>query len=251
MSNINKDEFKNETDKFIDLYKELEYLIKQECNKIGIEAKETDSLNYLINKLSKKNNLIKKHKEDLNFIRKVRNINWHEKDKEYRYVACPSPTTTNTLQNIINEIKNPPFVVNSKMMIKKKDIFYKTINSSIFETIKTMSEKLYTHVPIFDGDNLVGIFSENTLLDIVRLNKRMILDENTNFSTIRDALKIENHSMETFIFISKNKNIYDVENLFKNYFSMHKRIGCVFVTANGKKEENILGMLTAWDVLGQ
>ena len=244
-------DFRNETDKFIDLFKELEYLIKKECNKVGIETKEEESLNYLINKLSKKNKLINSHKEDLDFIRRVRNINWHEKDKEYRYVACPSPTTTNKLQNIVNEIKRPPFISDSKMMIKRKDIFYKMIDSSIYETIKIMSEKLYTHVPIFEGNNLVGVFSENTLLDIVRLNTGIILDEKTDFSTIREALKIENHSMESFIFISKKKNIYDVEDLFKNYFSRHKRIGCIFVTDNGKKGENILGMLTAWDVLGK
>lgn len=105
-------------------------------------------------------------------------------------------------------------------------------------------------MPIFENNKLVGIFSENTLLDIVRLEQGIVLDEDTNFSIIRDALKIENHSIENFEFISRKRNIYDIEDLFKDYFSSHKRMGCVYITENGKKEENILGMLTAWDVLG-
>ena len=88
------------------------------------------------------------------------------------------------------------------------------------------------------------------MLDIVRLESGLILDEKTSFYSIREALKIENHSMEKFEFISRRRNIYDIEELFKNYFSVHNRIGCVYITEHGRKDENIIGMLTAWDVLG-
>ncbi len=75
-------------------------------------------------------------------------------------------------------------------------------------------------------------------------------DENTVFSYIQNSLRIENHSMEDFVFISKNRTIYDVEELFKNYFSQNKRLGCIYITEHGKKNKEIRGMLTAWDVLG-
>ena len=61
---------------------------------------------------------------------------------------------------------------------------------------------------------------------------------------------MDNHTTEEFMFISRNKNIYDVEDIFKNYFQRKKRLGCVFITEHGKSNENILGMLTAWDILG-
>ena len=65
------------------------------------------------------------------------------------------------------------------------------------------------------------------------------------------ALKVENHSMEEFKLIPRDMNIFDVQELFNNYFSNNKVLGCVFVTEHGKKDENILGMFTAWDVLGK
>ena len=40
---------------------------------------------------------------------------------------------------------------------------------SIYDTIKEMTKKLYTHVQILENEKLVGIFSENTLLDIVNV----------------------------------------------------------------------------------
>ena len=117
-------------------------------------------------------------------------------------------------------------------------------------TIKKMTEKLYTYVPILEDGKLVGVFSENTLLDIVNLESGIIIDEETKFDSIKSALMIENHSMEDFVFVARNKNVYDIELLFKDYFSRNKILGCIYVTENGKRDEQILGMLTAWDVLG-
>lgn len=245
----NSIDFIEEGDKLINLFKELEEVIKNECKKNGIVTDEKN-IGYLIKVLSEKNSAVKKHKEELNFIRDVRNLNSHNKVDKDKYVVYPNPEINIRLKNIINEIKNPPMIYDSKMCIKRQNMYCRNIDDSVYETIKTMSEKLFTHVPIFEENKLVGIFSENTLLDIVRLETGILIDEKTNFSSIKESLKIDNHSMESFEFISRRKNIYDVEDLFKNYFSSHKRVGCVYITENGRKEENILGMLTAWDVLG-
>lgn len=248
-NNIN---FEEQAEKLLNLFKELEEIVKKECQKVGIMTEGKKDISYLINELSKKNSIIKRNKDELDLIRKIRNLNTHthKVSKEYKYVIYPCPEINSKLENIINEIKNPPIIYNSKMCIKRQFMLCKTLTDNIYTTIKEMTDKLYTHIPILENEKLIGVFSENTLLDIVNKKGGIIVDEETTFETIKDAIKIENHSMENFEFISKRKNIYDVEEIFKDYFSKHKRIGCVYITENGKKNESILGMLTAWDVLG-
>ena len=242
-------DFKKEADKLIDLFKELEQLIKLECEKVGINT-ENEDISTLIFRLSKKNNLIRNYKKDLDIIRDVRNINSHIKDDKYKYVVCPSPDINIRLENIINEIKKPPVIINSNIMIKWNDIYKREITDNVFETIKTMSEKVYTFVPILEKNKFIGVFSENTLLDVIKKDECIILDGKTDFSQFKENLEVDNHSMEKFEFISRNTNIYDVQALFNNYFSNGKVLGCVFVTEHGNKNESILGMFTAWDVLG-
>lgn len=242
-------DFKKETDKFIDLFKELEQVIKTECEKNGIRT-ENENIGNLINLLSKKNSLIRNYKRDLDLIRDVRNINSHKKDDNYKYVVCPSPDINIRLENIINEIKKPPLISESKIMIKWNDIYKREITDNIFETIKTMSEKVYTFVPILEDKKFIGVFSENVLLDVIKRDEGIILDENTDFSKFKEILKVQNHSMEQFKFISRNTNIYDAQNLFNNYFTNDKVLGCIFVTEHGNESESVLGMFTAWDVLG-
>lgn len=244
-----KVDFVEESDKLIQLFREFENVVKQKCIKMGIKT-DGKNVNELINELMKKDSYFKRKKDEINTIRKVRNLNSHEAGGKYKYIVYPSPEINNKLENIINEIKKTPTIYNSTTCIKEKDIYCKKLDDCIYDTIKTMSERMYTHIPILENKKLIGVFSENTLFDVVKNDSRIIIDQKTKFSSIKDYLKIENHSMEEFIFVSKIKNIYDIEEMFKNYFSRNKIIGCIFITDNGKSTENILGMLTAWDVLG-
>lgn len=247
---MNSVNFDKENDLFIKLFKELEETIKVECEINKISFNSNDNISYLINKLSEKNKIIKNHKRELDLIREVRNLNTHTNSNSYRYTICPNPEINIILQNIINEIKNPPMILDSNICIKKSSMYCKSLNDSVYETIIEMSNKTYTHIPIIEDNKLVGVFSENTLFDMVKRDEIISIDKNTKFNEIIENLKIENHSLESFEFISRTKTIYDVEDIFKKYFSNSKRIGCIYITQNGKTTENILGMVTAWDVLG-
>ena len=241
--------FVEEGNKLIDLFKELEEVIRKKCEFIGIKT-DNIPIDSQIKELSKKNSIVRKYKDDLLIIKQIRNINTHQRSDKYRYVVCPKPDMNIKLKNIIEEIKNPPTIYNSNMCIKKQYIYCKTLNDEVEHTIKAMIEKTYTHIPIIENGIIIGVFSESSLIDIVNKENGIIIDKSTKFSDILEYIKMDNHTTEEFMFISRNKNIYDVEDIFKNYFQRKKRLGCVFITEHGKSNENILGMLTAWDILG-
>ena len=241
--------FTEEGNKLVELFKELEEVIRKKCGLVGIKT-DNVSIDSQIKELSKKNSVVRRYQDDLLIIKQVRNINTHQRNDKYGYVVCPNPDMNIKLKSIIDEINNPPTIYNSNMCIKKQYMYCKTINDTVESTIKDMVDKTYTHVPILENGIIKGVFSESSLLDIVNKESGIIIDKNTKFADILEYLKLENHSTEEFIFISRNKNIYDVEDIFKDYFTRKKRVGCVYITESGKTDESILGMLTAWDVLG-
>ena len=176
-------------------------------------------------------------------IKQVRNIHTHQRNDAALDCVCPNPDMNIKIKNIIDEIKNPPTIYNSKVCVKRQNMYCRNIDDTIEQTIKVMVEKIYTHIPIFENDKLVGVFSENTLLDIVNKESGIVISNDTRFKEIQKNLRIENHSFQEFKFISRNKNIYDIEDIFKDYFTRNKRLGCVYITENGKENEKILGML--------
>lgn len=144
-------DFETESKKLLDLFKELEEVIKKECKRVGILTEDSD-IGLLIKKLSEKNNVVRKYKEQLDLIRKIRNINTHQKCNKDEYVICPNPEINIKFENIIKEIKEPPMIYNSKICVKRANMFCRDIKDSVYETIRIMSEKLFTHVPVFEND---------------------------------------------------------------------------------------------------
>ena len=112
--------FTEESNKLTNLFKELEGTIRNECRKVEISTEGVSTAN-LISELAKKNNVVKKYENELNTIRRVRNIIIHPNDNTYKNegTVCPNPEMNIRLRNIIDEINNPPTIYNSNMCIKK------------------------------------------------------------------------------------------------------------------------------------
>ena len=60
---------------------------------------------------------------------------------------------------------------------------------------------------------------------------------------------IHNHSCEYFDFISINEKLFDAKEYFNHSIKNDKRLALLFVTKNGKDNQEILGLLTPWDLL--
>lgn len=102
---INNVNFEEEGDRFIELFKEFEDTIKLECEKYGIKT-ERENIGSLIFKVSEKNNVVKRHKKDLDLIRDVRNLNTHKSADKYKYAVFPSPEINTMLEKIIYSCAN-------------------------------------------------------------------------------------------------------------------------------------------------
>jgi hypothetical protein len=56
------------------------------------------------------------------------------------------------------------------------------------------------------------------------------------------------NSNDLFVFVWEKTGIYDIEQLFAQNIKEKKRLGAVFITANGKADEEITWIITAMDI---
>ncbi len=110
-----------------------------------------------------------------------------------------------------------------------------------------MQKNNYTHIPIIEHDVVVGVFSENTVLSYLIDDEIIEIGDDVCFTALGKYLPIENHSSESFRFISRNASLQNVNELFEKALRSQDRIGLVFVTQNGKPSEKLLGIISAWD----
>lgn len=185
----------------------------------------------------------------INIARQIRNTIEHNHSENLDPILSVSDEIYNTIEKLIDLIDNPPKALDSDIIVK--NIFAQNIDDNINEAVKVMADKIYTHIPIYNGNELVGIFSENVFFNIMLKDKEILLDKNSTFRDIKDYLDISKHTGEKFIFINSDVTITQVQEYFENYFNNMERLAVVYITQNGNKYEKILGMITPWDILGK
>ncbi len=230
--------------RFLNTYNEIDQYMRKKLNK-GDDVGHS----LLIDNLTGKDYMITHHKGKLKQYAKLRNAIVHNPIKNADPIAEPHYIIVEDYQKILDSIKNPPKALS--IAIQADNIFKANINDNALNIMRIMNTKCFTHVPVFENEEFIGVFSENTVFSYLSKNEGVILDSNSYISEFKDHIPIDKHDSEYFQFISKNKCIYEVDQLFRVYLSKAKRLAVVLITENGKPSEKLLGMITAWDVAGR
>ena len=141
----------NNIEKFRKLFLEFEVATRK---KVGNDRLNLDEC---IKELkSKRINPYIRDDNFIDFCRRLRNINSHNINDNYYLIT---DETITKLEKIVEEVKHPYKVSNKATL----NIYSKTLNDNVMNTMKDMNEKSYTQIPIYDetNKNLEGIFSEN------------------------------------------------------------------------------------------
>ena len=229
-------------EQFIDKYKQLEMEIKRYYGKKAKEKGDTEI--YYIEQRPEFDN----YKNGLSWCREIRNLLSHNTKVANAYPIEPSPQMIDFLEEVILKVRNRKTCM--QVGVPFTDMYCRTINDTVVDTIKEMRDKTYTYVPIVDGKKVIGIFDENALFCYVADNGIVDL-ENLSFEDLRDYIGLDGREMEVFIFHNKKTYVDDIKDEFQQQFDENKRIGVVFITEHGKRDESINRMLTAWDLVGE
>ena len=225
------------TEKFIQHYNEIDEFLRSH-QKDGEYIPFSQLLRDSNNRVVRLNYSILKQFADL------RNILSHSKEE----IAEPTNEAVERFKQIEQAIINPPNALN-KLAIRKNEIFTAKLRDNVLHVIEIMNKNIYTHAPVVnENEVLVGVFSEETLFSYLAEKKEVIIDQTVIIKEFEDFIPLKKHRSEYFEFVPKNSDVFQIELLFKNYIKDKKRLGMVFITENGKTEETILGIMTAWDL---
>lgn len=226
-------------EKFRKLFIDFENLTKNLLNNRKIDI--NDAIDILHN-----NHIFPYSKESdfLHFCRMCRNRLSHV-NYDYKYIIY-TDEFIEKLENIIKQIKNPP----SAYSMSTKNITSATVEDNVHNIMNLMNEKNYTHIPIYERNRLVGIFSENSIFNYLLKEECIKITSKTMFKDILDYISIDNCN-ETIKFVSKKEKYNDVINDFINNYKSGEKLSCILITQNGIIGEQVEGLITSWDIIGK
>lgn len=221
---------------FFNLFKKIE-------SRLG----KTDSDYFMENydKAIKKDSRLNHYRMQMKTLSKLRNVEAHNPDTSTLYLIAEE--SIDILKKVWEYIEKPRRAYD--ISIKRSKMMFADINEKVISVAKIMKEKDFSFVPVLINGQFFGMFSSNVLFYYYLQTGESIMDSEITLNYLKEYIPIEAHISEEFIFVNKNTLLADVEKkLFRSYRTS-SRIEAVLITENGNKDETILGMITAWDIL--
>lgn len=185
-----------------------------------------------------------KWKEKMDMCREIRNLMTHTADIGGEAVVTPAEGVVDVLREILEYVQKPPMALD--YATKAAQILKVTPMDMALPVMKAMQRRGFSHVPVMQGERMLGVFSVSSVFsDAISGGRR--IDEKTRVKDFSHLLPVENHVFEQFAFIGERATLPEAQAAFDRRDK--KRMAALFVTRDGLPEGLLIGMITPWDVL--
>lgn len=225
-------------DEFIEKYKILEDAIARKYNLTG----NASPIAYIEKRREFSNIALK-----LSYCREVRNFLQHEPKIKKEFAVIPSNEMISLLDELINYILDLKKC--KDIAIDIKNIYYCKLDDYIIESVLNINHLKYTHIPIIENGILKGVFSKTSLFNYMISERKFSLDKNLKFKDIINYINININSSEKYLYCKYNEKVDNIKKIVENNYKNAIKVAIIFLTKNGKENEEILGMITPYDLI--
>ena len=219
---------------FLDYYKTLEQTI---INKYNLKN-NTSPISYILNMKAYRD-----YKEELNYCKEVRNFLSHEPKIDKEFGIIPSTEMIELIKKLIGMVSEAPKV--NVIMKSIDDLFYAKEDDYVLPKLKTLSHRLYTHIPIIKDKKVIGVLSKDSIFNYLLDNGFERISEEKRFLDFKEYTKLDS----SYIFIKKDITIDEVIIDVEEHLKRGDRISYIFVTHDGKSSSELCGLFTPLDLL--
>jgi predicted transcriptional regulator len=190
--------------------------------------------------LTKYNAIVRRYKDDLLEFAELRNAIVHNRIDTGQVIAEPHDAIVEQIEQIESEITSPKLV----MPKFEKQVHVFKSKDSLSSLLDAIHEKGYSKFPVYDGRDFIGLITESGITKWLAKNKESSIKE-TLIEEIMPYQKDNNHQ-----FISQDTSVYQAVEVFKEKIGNGNRIDALLITATGQKDDKLIGIITAWDIMG-
>ena len=105
------------------------------------------------------------------------------------YPITPSEEMLDILRKCVDRISNP--ILAMKFAVRRENLYSATLDSKISEVAEYMDTHGFTHVPVFDKEKLVGVFSDNSIYAYVCAHKELNINVHSTLKVLEEYLALD------------------------------------------------------------
>ncbi len=222
--------------RFLKAFNNIEYSLKTRY-----DFNRAMGFSELIRKTVSLNYVVRKYEDDLVDYGRLRNAIIHNSNEDI-VIAEPHESVVENIEHIEKLINKPPLVLDT---VARKDVLTCEANAKMKDVIIMMTKSKYSNIPVYDGEQLIGIANGQKILDsfgqfILAGGKADVFLSNVK---IEDMLSAINNDY----YLVKNAKLSLEDSL--NAFHDNPKLLAILITKTGKMKERPLGIMTGKDVI--
>lgn len=200
-------------------------------------------------RLAKTNYTVKKYEVELDMIRNLRNILVHSTTNETYDIAEPSDLTLSIMEEITEKLMHPIRIKTFLKNVQHPEVTSFVQEDLLTDVLETIQQYHFSQFPIFGKTELIGMITDNGIANWVadHVKQGGFSFENVR---IKDVLGFD-EKKDDFIIFHQEEPLNEIVERLENK-QMKNTASFVLITQKDTREihkpEDIVGILTAWDI---
>jgi len=220
---------------FVAAYNRISKRLRDICGGRGHESYPN-----LVAQASRRSSLVRRYRDDLLEYGELRNAIVHDRVSPGEVIADPRPSVVDRIVRIAALLDQPPTVIPAF----GRQVITVAGTDSISVPLRLMRDREFSQFPVYDGSRrFAGLLSER---DIARwiANHAPGGVEDLSQVSVQDVLGSKG-SQGDCSFLRRDATVYDAEEAF----AANPKLEAILITETGRTDQNLLGIITAWDIL--
>lgn len=222
--------------RFLEDFVQIEMFLKKylDAPKVGFTQ--------MVHMAAKTHPVIKRHVSELIEFSQLRNAIVHNRAGEDVAIAEPHDRICEDISLILKALTKPTRALS---VVKNKNIFTSTPETSIEKLLKEQQANNYSVVPIYASGTYVGVIHPRSYQKMISVALETGVELKS--ITVKDVLKAYPDD-DRIVFASATSSASDLIEDFAEKQEKGRGLIAVLITENGLKHEKLLGIITAADL---
>lgn len=225
------------SERFISSFNRIENALKE-----ILDTHEYIPFTRSVDLVSKSNSTVKRYRYDLFEYADLRNAIVHERIDPMFVIAEPHDATVERIEKIEKDILRPEKVI---PFFARKVITFEA-SDSLTKVLKVIDESTLSQFPVYNEGKFIGLI---TAKGITHWLAHLVKDELVLLDTTLEEILTYEENEQNYLFIDKEKTLFEAEELFQQSISKGKLIDALLITHSGSPSESLLGIITSWDII--
>lgn len=190
---------------------------------------------------------LREFKEDVEYCRVVRNFLVHTPRVKNVYPVIPSDDMIKILEKCVARVKSPTMAMS--FAIRRENMFTATLEHKVTNITRHMNSQGFTHVPVFEDNKLIGVFSDNVIYSCMCAQSNLHINDDTELAEFAPYIGLNSHLNEYFTFMRADSSLFEAADMFSIDSHSMKQLAVIFFTDTGRKDGKVMGMMTPYSLL--